>query len=162
MLRLSKRAWNNVLIFSMLALILILNFDKLGSDEPTARLVVPEGEYIISMQINQVEIEKAAQLWRIDPNGIQPSSMPTQVQLANIVAAWQRAYITPTDLEFDTELFGNPSTLVVISLAGVSAPIVVALSIVEGQLLFIIDKQVFILNSPAITDLLEPIVQVKQ
>jgi hypothetical protein len=146
----------------MLTLILILNYDRFGSDEPTARLVVPEGEYIISMQINNVEIEKAGQLWRIDPNGIQPSVLPDAQQLQDIVSAWQRAYITPAGIEFDAALFGVPSSLVVISLAGVSTPTVVALNIVEEQLFIVIKKEVFILNSPTISALLEPIIQVRQ
>ena len=162
MLRLSQRAWNNVLIFSMLTLILIFNYDKFGDDEPSARLIISEGEYIINMQINEVEIERAGQLWRLDPNAVQPSIVPTAEQLSDIINAWQRAYISPAGIEFDQEMFGNPSTIVVISLAGVSAPKVVALSVVEEQLFFVVNKQVYILNSPTIRALLEPIVQVKQ
>lgn len=56
MLRLSKRAWNNVLIFSMIALILILNLEQFKNDTPKTRLIVPEGEYILSLNINGVEI----------------------------------------------------------------------------------------------------------
>jgi hypothetical protein len=162
MIRLSKRAWNNILIFSMLSLVLILNMDKFRSNEPTARLIVPEGEYIINLQINQVEIEKAGQQWRIDPNGIQPSVLPTTEKLQAIVKAWQQAYISPAGIDFDNTLFSTPSSLVVISLAGVSKPTVVALNIVENQLFFVIDKQIYILNSPTIVQLLEPIVQVTQ
>lgn len=160
MLRLTKRAWNNVLIFSMLGLILILNIDTFRSDGPSARLIVPEGEYILNIQINQVEIEKAGQQWRIDPNGVQPNVQVSAEKLQAIVSAWQQAYISPAGLDFDNTLFSSPSSLVVISLAGVSKPTVVALNIVEEQLFFVIDKQVYILNSPTIVQLLEPIVQV--
>jgi hypothetical protein len=146
----------------MLGLILILNIDTFKSDEPSARLIVAEGEYIISMDINQVELEKAGQQWRISPSGIQPSVLPSSEQLQGIVKAWQQAYISPADIDFDNELFSTPSTLVVISLAGVSQPTVVALNIVEKQLFLVINKQIFILNSPAIKQLLEPIVQVTQ
>lgn len=162
MIRLTKRAWNNILIFSMLGLILILNIDTFRSNEPTTRLIVPEGEYIINLQINQVEIEKAGQQWRIDPNGIQPNLQPNIEKLEAIIRAWQQAYISPAGIEFDNNLFSAPSSLVVISLAGVSQPTVVALNIVEGQLFFVIDKEVYILNSPTIVQLLEPIVQVTQ
>ena len=117
---------------------------------------------IISMDINQVELEKAGQQWRISPSGIQPSVLPSSEQLQGIVKAWQQAYISPAYIDFDNELFSTPSTLVVISLAGVSQPTVVALNIVEKQLFLVINKQIFILNSPAIKQLLEPIVQVTQ
>lgn len=162
MLRLTKRAWNNILIFSMLGLILILNIDSFKSDGPSARLIVPEGEYIIGMHINEVQIERAGQQWRINTTGIVPSTMPSADQLQALVKAWQQAYISPAGLEFDNDLFSTPSVLVLISLAGVSEPTVVALSIVENQLFFVIDKRIYILNSPTIQQLLEPIVQVTQ
>lgn len=161
MLKLSKRAWNNVLIFSMIGLILILNLENFGEKESTTRLIVPEGVYIISMQINQVEIERAGQVWRIDPNGVQVAAQMTEQRLQSIVQAWQQAYISPADIDFDAALFGNPNSLVVLSLAGQAQPIVVALTIVEQQLFFVIDKQVYVLNSPTIQSLLEPIVNVK-
>ncbi|MFT6269935.1 MAG: hypothetical protein ACJAVV_002763 [Alphaproteobacteria bacterium] len=146
----------------MIGLILVLNIDTFRSDGPTARLIVPEGEYIINMQINQVELEKAGPQWRIDPNGIQPNVMPTGEKLQDIVKAWQQAYISPAGMEFDNAVFSTPSSLVVISLAGVNQPTVVALNIVENQLFFVIDKQIYVLNSPAIQQLLEPIVHVTQ
>jgi hypothetical protein len=160
--KLTKRSWNNILIFSMLGLILILNIDSFKSDESTTRLIVPEGEYIISMQINRVEIEKAGPLWRINPNGVQPNTLPSPEKLQVIVKAWQQAYISPAGIDFDGDLFSSPSTLVVLSLAGVAQPTVVALNIIDGELFFVINKQVFILNSPTIQKLLEPIVLVSQ
>lgn len=162
MLKLTQRTWNNVLIFTMLGLILILNIDMFKSDKPTARLIVPEGEYIISIQINQVVLEKAGPQWRISPIGMQPSTMPNASQLQEIVKAWQQAYISPTDIEFDNEVFSTPSILVTLSLAGVNQPTVVALNIIENQLFFVIKKQIYALNSPTIKQLLEPIVQVTQ
>lgn len=146
----------------MLGIILILNLDKFRSNDPVARLIVPEGEYITNIQINQVEIEKAGQQWRINPNGIQPSTQPSAEKLEAIVKAWQQAYISPAQIDFDSSLFSMPSSLVVIARAGVSQPTVVALNIVEEQLFFVIDKQIYILNSPTIVQLLEPIVQVTQ
>ncbi len=162
MLRLTKRTWNNVLIFSMIGLILILNIDTFKGEKPTARLIVAEGDYIINLQINQVELEKAGPQWRIDTNGIQPNVMPNAEKLQEIIKAWQQAYITPAEMEFDNSLFSAPSTLVVISLAGVSQPTVVALNIIESQLFFVINKQIYVLNSPTIQQLLEPVVKVTQ
>lgn len=158
----SQRTWNNVLIFIVIAMILVLNLDKFSSgDGPKARLIVPEGEYILNLSINQVEIEKAGQQWRISGKGVQPSILPNAGQLQSIVSAWQRAYISPAGIDFDADLFAAPDSLVIISLAGKLEPIVVALSIVEQQLFVIVNKQVYILNSPSITKLLEPIVSVK-
>lgn len=162
MIRMSNRAWNNVLIFTVIGLILIFNLDKFRENDQTTRKVVNDGEYILSMQINEVELERAGQTWRIDPNGVQPSQQPSAQQLQTIINAWQQAYITPAGIEYDTNLFSSPNSLVVLYLAGQSKPIVVALNIVQEQLFFVIDQQVFILNSPSIQQLLEPIVQVKQ
>ena len=88
--------------------------------------------------------------------------MPNAEKLQEIIKAWQQAYITPAEMEFDNSLFSAPSTLVVISLAGVSQPTVVALNIIESQLFFVINKQIYVLNSPTIQQLLEPVVKVTQ
>lgn len=163
MLRLSKRAWNNVLIISMLALILILNMDRFSSnDKPAIRPIVDEGEYILSLSINQVKIEKAASQWRINSSGVQPNQMPSAQTLQAIVSAWQQAYIQPAEIDFTTQIFGTPDTLVEINIAGRNNSIVVAFSIVEQQLFLVIDKQVFVLMSPSVGQLLSPIVLVKQ
>lgn len=163
MLRLSKRAWNNILIFSMLVLILILNLDQFSSnDKAQARLVVAQGEYILSMQINQLEIEKAGSQWRINPNAIAPSNMPTAQQLQSIILAWQQAYVQPADIEFDSQQFASPDTLVSLNLAGSNTPIVVAFFIVNEQVYLVLNKQVYVLMSPNIEQLLSPIVTVKK
>jgi len=162
MLKISTRTWNNILIFTVLGLILVLNLDKFRSEGPRSRLIVPEGEYIISMQIHQVEIEMAGQVWRVDPQGIQPEVVPDSERLREIVSAWQQAYISPAGIDFDIELFESPEVLVTLSLAGESNTTVVALTIVENQLFFVLEKQVFVLNSPSIKALLEPIIIVKQ
>lgn len=163
MLRLSKPMWNNVLIISMVALILILNMDRFSSNnKQVPRLIVPEGEYILSMQINQVKIEKAASQWRINAGGVQPSVMPTPLQLQNIVSAWQTAYIRPSEHSFNVGLFSQPSTIVTLTLAGNSQATVVAFSIVEQQLFIVVNKKVYELMSPNVAQLLSPIVTVKQ
>ena len=162
MLRMSNRTWNNVLIFIVVAMILVLNLDKFNSDDgPKARLIVPEGEFILKVSINQVEIEKAGQQWRVSSKGVQPNILPNEAQLQSLVAAWQQAYISPAGLDFDPAVFASPDTLVIISLAGKNEPVVVAFTIVEEQLFLILNKQVYILNSPSIKRLLEPIVVVK-
>ena len=162
MLRLSKRAWNNVLIFSMIALILILNLDQFNQEEARTRLIVPEGEYILSIDINGLEIEKAGPQWRIAPSGIQANETINETQLSDIVDAWQRAYISPVGTEFSTEVFGQPDIIAVLQLAGVSKQTVVAFNIVQEELFLVIDKQVYILNSPNVAQLLEPVVNVTQ
>lgn len=162
MLRLSKRAWNNVLIFSMIALILILNLDQFNQEEARTRLIVPEGEYILSIDINGLEIEKAGPQWRIAPSGIQANETINETQLSDIVDAWQRAYISPVSTEFSTEVFGQPDIIAVLQLAGVSKQTVVAFNIVQEELFLVIDKQVYILNSPNVAQLLEPVVNVTQ
>lgn len=162
MLRMSNRAWNNVLIFTVIGLILIFNLDRFSDQSQATRKIVQDGEYILSMQINQVELERAGQVWRVDPNGIQPSEPMDSTSIESIINAWQSAFITPADIAFDQALFSNPNSLVVISLAGQSQPVVIGLFIIREQLFFVLEKQVFVLNSPSIQQLLEPIVTVKQ
>jgi len=162
MLRLSKRAWNNVLIFSMIALILILNLDQFKDDSPKTRLVVPEGEYILSLDINGVKIEKAGQQWRIAPNSIQVNPLPTEAQLRSLVSAWQEVYISPANIDYDLSLFSQPDVIVTLRLAGRSEASVIGFSIINEQLYLVLDAQVYILNSPNVSYLLEPIVNVTQ
>lgn len=163
MLRLTQRAWNNVLIVTMISLIVVFNFEKFTwEDDLSARLVVPEGEYILSMNINGVDIQKAGQQWRISPNGLQINPNPSAEALAAIVRAWQTFYISPANIPFDLESFASPQAIVTIALAGDAKPVVVAFNVIEQQLLVVINKQVFIVNSPSISALLEPIVRVKR
>lgn len=160
--KISARTWNNILIFSVLALILILNVDVFKSQSPDSRLIVPEGEFIQSLDINQVKIERAGPQWRINPNGVQPETVPTAEHLATMVSAWQQAQLSKAELEFDANVFSSPETLVVINLAGKAEPTVVALEIVGQQLFFVVDAKVYVLESPSVMQLLEPIVNVKQ
>lgn len=78
------------------------------------------------------------------------------------MSAWQRAYVSPADIDFDTELFGQPDILVTLQLAGVSQATVIGFSIINEQLYLTLNTQVYILNSPNVSFLLEPIVTVTQ
>jgi len=56
---LSKRAWNNVLIFAMLGLIVVFNFDRLFPvDSSNRAMLIAEHEFILSMQINELTFER--------------------------------------------------------------------------------------------------------
>lgn len=162
MLKIETRTWNNILIFTVIILILIFNIDRFRSSEPSQRLVVPEGEYIVNLSINQLKIEKAGPIWQVSPNSIQPETMPSNEVLYKLVSAWQQAYLRPAELAFSLELFASPEVIIEIMLAGKSSPLIVSLHLVQEQLFFVIEKQVYVLESPKIQTLLEPIVYVRQ
>ena len=161
--RLSQKAWNNVLIFIALGMILVLNLDQFKqNDDNATRLIVPEGSFIQKLDINGVLIEKAAQQWRINTAGILPETMPDAQQLSSMVKAWQQVYITPSEMDFSIDSFGDPDIVVTITIAGQVESIVVGLSVQSKQLYVILNTQIYLLNSPPIKTLLEPIVAVSQ
>ena len=89
MARLSQKAWNNVIIFAMLAMILMLNLSSFkpdDSDLPSP--IIEEGAILLSLQINQNVIERAGQTWRLED--IAQEQVSSQ-QLAILVDNWQRA-----------------------------------------------------------------------
>ncbi|MCV2886154.1 hypothetical protein OE749_15785 [Aestuariibacter sp. AA17] len=89
MLRLSQKAWNNVLIISMLLMIVLFssthnillnNADK----RPDVMQLLPEDAVIMSLQIGAHKIERIGQGWRMFPSvGYSEST------LAQYISHWQ-------------------------------------------------------------------------
>tara|TARA_R110000772_G_scaffold227313_3_gene338037 strand:+ start:12614 stop:13096 length:483 start_codon:yes stop_codon:yes gene_type:complete len=96
MIRLTSRAWNNVLIVSMLLLIIIFNlsgnFFSGGSNDNTmlARLI-PSGATITSIETESITIERVGRGWRLLPGRL---GVDNQV-LSEAVAHWQQATLEP-------------------------------------------------------------------
>lgn len=95
-MKLSRKAWNNVIIYASLFMILVLNLgnDKLfkeESEENTHISLVPEHDAIISLNLNgQLLIERKAASWVTTP----VISLNKQ-QLAAMMDAWQQSIALP-------------------------------------------------------------------
>jgi len=92
MIKLSQRAWNNVIIISMLMLILLFNFSSNflneGSDaKPTVRALVPTGAVITTIEFQQHKIERIGQGWRAT------FADSDNAKLSKLVEHWQQSEI---------------------------------------------------------------------
>jgi len=91
MIKLSQKAWNNVIIISMLVLIILFNssanFLNGGADTPSSPTLLPNGALISTMQFSDYKIERVGQGWR----ALGVSS--DEGALIALTQAWQNAKI---------------------------------------------------------------------
>lgn len=121
MARLSQKAWNNVIIFSMLIMITILNMDRFsGDDDLDISSIIEESDIVLSMQIDQNVIERVGQSWRFSPKSPAASSNVDAQKLAILINNWQRAIVAEPIEIIDNSLFNQPRHIAVIWLAGES------------------------------------------
>ena len=71
MIRLSKKGWNNVLIFSMLLMIMVFNgmHKKFNGSDPqmTEVPLLPENSLVLTVKYPHTTIERIGQSWRSQP-----------------------------------------------------------------------------------------------
>ncbi len=135
-MKLSKAAWNNVMIFSVLSMILIINLTngKLfpGNDTNTAeneRALINEHAVILTLAINQqILIERIGQTWRSQP------AIISRQALEQMMFSWQQLsaleVTAPTDVTNST----NP-IIVTLNIAGQEQPAVLSLYPLKDQFL---------------------------
>lgn len=120
MLRLSKKGWNNVLIFAMLIMIMVFNGlhkrIEFAQTEPEDVLILPENSLVLTLQVGNVAIERIGQSWRSNP----VVDLSAE-QLAKLMLDWkgQKAKWHQQDAEAKLMTEGKePDFFVVASLAG--------------------------------------------
>lgn len=78
-MRLSKRAWNNVLIFACLGMIIIFNLMSgklIDNAEGSIATILPEQSMILTLEYPNVSIERLGTSWRVNPSEfIQPADV---------------------------------------------------------------------------------------
>lgn len=93
MIRLSRKGWNNVLIFATLLMILLFNqsgrFLTEGDPSPALTLL-PADVPLMKLEFGAYQVERIGQGWRERP----PSSL-TEAQLMELVDHWLRARLMP-------------------------------------------------------------------
>lgn len=148
MARLSKRAWNNVVIFCMLGMILVLNSSKLFSPEvDKVQALIGDGEIILALQFNQTLVERVGQTWRISPNSLTDNINVDAASLATFVANWQQAMIEQQQ-QFDASALANPDHVLGIWLAGEKEARVYAIKSLEGRGYIAANGEVMRIKSP--------------
>ncbi len=90
MIRLSRKGWNNVLIFSTLLMIFLFNglhqklFNKLDDEPEIQQNIIPPTELILTLDLPGVSVERIGRSWRT-----QPEQKVSAEQLQQIIHAWQ-------------------------------------------------------------------------
>jgi hypothetical protein len=112
MIRLTQRAWNNVLIFSMLLLIVLFNLSTgLFKNDDTNLSpfieLLPQNAVVMSIELDSRTIERVGRGWRLLPDGANAQL------LATLVANWQQA-----KLEAIGQAKLEPTQVVTVWLAG--------------------------------------------
>jgi hypothetical protein len=103
MIKLSQRAWNNVLIVSMLMLITMFNFSAnwLNGDteqQSTYATLLPAGSTITTIVFEHKTLERIGQGWRVNP------SLSRDVNLEQLANHWLHAelQLAATSLSSET------------------------------------------------------------
>lgn len=87
MIRLGKKGWNNVIIFSMLFMVLLFNgMHKkiMTADEQSSQVsVLPVDNFILTIEFNTLKLERIGKSWRTSP-----ASNHSQEKMQSIVDTW--------------------------------------------------------------------------
>lgn len=155
MRKLSQRAWNNVLIFSMLVLIIILNWENfVSSDNAVPATALDESDVILSMQIDTLSFERVGTTWRVQgPKSLIPKGLSTE-KINQIVNNWLRLQLSELTTKDEYQYFVEPDHNIKLFVAGRQEPLAVYLVLTDNQLYAMIDNQAFIVESPLYSDLI--------
>ncbi|MFQ3190808.1 MAG: hypothetical protein ACI936_001943 [Paraglaciecola sp.] len=145
MIKLSQRAWNNVIIVSMLVLIMLFNFSSSflndgGDEAPSFITLVPLNMVITTMVFEQDKVERIGQGWRTT------SGIYSNEGIASLVEHWVNAEISLFDQRPNWQ---SPSSTVKLWFAGQALPIEYQFMQLEDKTLVKIDKQTYQLISPS-------------
>ncbi|WP_395339080.1 hypothetical protein PN836_013570 [Ningiella sp. W23] len=154
MRKLSQKAWNNVLIFSMLILIAVLNYDSLfGSDDAISIELVPQGNFILSLQINELSFERIGNGWRVSApsNDDLPDMQNDGIQA--LIAQWQSARLRKSAESIPSERAASPDYIVSLWLAGDSEPTLLGLLNYQGTDFAVYRGELYLLDFPTIQQL---------
>ncbi|MFT5276544.1 MAG: hypothetical protein ACI97K_002606 [Glaciecola sp.] len=171
MARLSQKAWNNVIIFTMLAMVLILNISSFqSSDDDFPVPIIEEGAILLSLQIDQTLIERAGPTWRLSSSSLPmarentegvPSNKPANAvsqqeavagQLAGLVDNWQRALVK-RQTQVEASALKNPDLVVVLWLAGERFGRVLPIKTIDNQTYLMFKDEIVLLDFPTLEQL---------
>ncbi|WAJ70100.1 hypothetical protein [Catenovulum adriaticum] len=91
MLRLSRKGWNNVLIFSTLFMIFLFNgmHHKLftsSESQSSHQAIIPQTELILTLDMPNLSIERIGRGWRIVP---EPKTNISEQRLHSLLQNWK-------------------------------------------------------------------------
>ena len=150
MVKLSRKAWNNVIIFSMLILIFLFNstsnFLTGGADSEQPAGLIPTGGVIASLEFDNVKVERIGQGWRA--LGIKAS----ENQLIKLNQAWIEARLDAAETELSISQ-ATDSRRVVVNLVGQQVPLKFEIFQVADKTLVLSQQRLYQLTNTAFSRL---------
>ncbi|MDX5405577.1 MAG: hypothetical protein LPK11_00870 [Chromatiaceae bacterium] len=118
MLKLSRRNWNNVLIFAVLILMFVLYGIPQRLAERTAieHRLIPVDTELLMVAFGEKRLIKAGPQWQLQPQQNKP------IDAAQLALAWQHSLLTPVDVASDTSRL--PLAQASVQLVGQAAPLI--------------------------------------
>jgi hypothetical protein len=116
--KLSRRNWNNVLIFAVLLLMFVLYGipQRLAQlNTPEYRLVPADSELLMVAFAN-TRLIKAGPYWQLQPHNVK------QIDAAKLALAWQHSVLTPAEVATDKSRV--PISQASVQLVGQTAPLI--------------------------------------
>ena len=140
-MQLSRTSWNNVMIFSVLAMILLINLtnDRLFSTDDNSviqtsseQFILGEHAVILTLTISdKVLIERRGRTWQISPTEL--SKKLSEQSIEQMMMAWQQSFGL---LQASTvKIEGLQGLRVTVELAGKEMPQILTLFALKDQLL---------------------------
>jgi hypothetical protein len=95
---LSKKGFNNILIFTMLSIIFIANFSHLlfESENEVTQTIIHPSKHIVEIQTVDLVIKRVGRSWSTEP-----SIGRSEQQLADIIQRWQTTPLSVYEGDFD-------------------------------------------------------------
>ncbi|MFN6972484.1 MAG: hypothetical protein ACK4NN_16560 [Rheinheimera sp.] len=112
---LSRRDWNNVIIYSVLAMLMLFYFVPQHlmtqrQQQLASYKLVPDGYVLVQLQFDRTHLQQAGQVWRFQP------VVDDQIQPAELAELWQQTELKPWPQQL--ELSSQPLRQVGLLLAG--------------------------------------------
>ncbi|MBU2224304.1 MAG: hypothetical protein KKB00_09710 [Gammaproteobacteria bacterium] len=112
---LSRRDWNNVIIYSVLAMLLLFYFVpqhlmNLKQQQLPSYKLVPDGYKLVQMQFDRTNLQQAGPVWRFQP------VIDENLDPAQLAEFWQQTELKPWPQQ--VELSTQPIRRVALLLAG--------------------------------------------
>jgi len=134
-MKLSKTAWNNVIIFSVMSIIIIINYtnNKLFQRDESGAFsqeipIITDHSVILTLTINHhIVIERIGQTWRIKP------AILARQALEQMMYSWQQS--TGTSVAIQNELAQQTAIMVNVIVAGEENPYVLSVYPLAEQLI---------------------------
>ncbi len=112
---LSRRDWNNVIIYSVLVMLVLFYFVPqhlmtLKQQQLPSYKLVPEGYVLVQLQFDRTNLQQAGQQWRFQP------VIDKSIDPAQLAELWQQTELKPWPQQI--ELSAQPTRRVGLLLAG--------------------------------------------